>query len=317
MKEKLLNLVKKFFPNLTSIEEKNHKVDSILSWAKENDCHIIETSKLSLPALEGHLKPILFLKGNENLLLEKAISIVGTRRPSPYGIFSAHYFSRELSRFGYVIISGLALGIDTFAHQGTLKNRGKTIAMLGHGLDRIYPSQNYQLAESILKMGGALISEYPPQVPPNKYHFPERNRLISLFSAGTLVIEAPEKSGSLITAQFALDQNREVFVVPGPFNDANFIGSHRLIQEGAKLVRHVSDMLEELPQNGSFVNQSTEKCHSLEMIFRNNHRFLDLSDLESQFVGSRSDFFRELDRGIDEGMIEEVLPQHFLWVGPT
>jgi DNA processing protein len=177
-----------------------------------------------------------------------AIAIVGTRKPSTYGIEAAKLFSRELSRDGFTIVSGLAFGIDKAAHEACLEVGGKTIAVLASGVDKITPSSHEQLANRILENGGALISEFPPGTDARPENFPQRNRIISGLTLGVIVIEAPQKSGALITARYAIEQNREVFVVPGSIFSPNFQGSHALIREGAILVTKPEDVLETLGQ---------------------------------------------------------------------
>jgi DNA processing protein len=191
----------------------------------------------------------LFYLGTPNGLLDKTtISVVGTRKTTPYGIQATEKITRELVESQIAIVSGLALGIDTVAHQTTIQNKGRTIAVLGSGLAKnfIYPRSNWQLAQKIIDSGGVIFSEYPPYAKPEKFYFPQRNRIVSGISLGTLVTESPFKSGSLITAKIALDQNREVFAVPGNIFSNNSQGSHRLLQEGAKLVSSGKDILETL-----------------------------------------------------------------------
>lgn len=173
-----------------------------------------------------------------------SLAIVGTRKATDEGKEWAKKFAGELSRAGFTVVSGLALGIDAAAHEGCLANDGDTIAVLGNGLDRFYPKQNEYLAERILDCRGALVSEYPPGTPPFPSHFLERNRIVSGLSQGILVIEAPRESGSLVTAHFGAEQGRQVFVLPGPARHPNFIGSHALIREGAELVTTPSEILE-------------------------------------------------------------------------
>jgi len=190
--------------------------------------------------------PFLFyLKGELKKEDVDALAIVGTRRATTYGKLIARKLARDLARRGITIVSGLARGIDTTAHQGALEVGGRTIAVLGSGLDVIYPRENKKLAEEIARRG-AVISEYPLGTQPDAPHFPQRNRIISGLSKGVLVIEAPSKSGALITADFALEQGREVFTVPGNITSPNSQGTNRLIKEGAKLVESVEDILEEL-----------------------------------------------------------------------
>ena len=176
-----------------------------------------------------------------------ALGIVGTRRPTRYGIEMTEKIASEIAAYGGVVISGLASGIDTAAHRATLDNKGKTIAVLGSGIDRpsLFPKENIRLADKIIASGGTILSEYPPGARARKEYFPQRNRIISGLSQGVLVVEAREKSGALITARFALDQNREVFAIPGSILSPTSQGPHRLIQEGAKLVTSAKDILEE------------------------------------------------------------------------
>ena len=175
-----------------------------------------------------------------------SISIVGTRKATDQGKELAREFARVLSKNGIKIVSGLALGIDAESHKGTLEVNGTTLAVLGNGLDDFYPKSNERLAKEILTKGGAIISEYPLNSETFPSHFLERNRIISGLSIGTVVIEAPDRSGSLATANFAVEQNREVFVVPGFPNHPNFKGSNKLIRAGAELVTSPEDILESL-----------------------------------------------------------------------
>ena len=189
----------------------------------------------------------IFVLGNERALKEQMnIAIVGTRKASARGKEIARKFAKSLSELNLTVVSGLAMGIDTAAHEGTVEARGKTIAVLGNGLDTIYPAQNENLARKILELEGAIISEYPEGTPSYPNQFLERNRIISGLCAATIVIEAPDRSGSLATARFAAEQGREVFVVPGPINDVNYVGSHKLIRDGAKLVSSIEDVIEDL-----------------------------------------------------------------------
>ncbi|WP_163653557.1 DNA-processing protein DprA [Listeria sp. PSOL-1] len=189
--------------------------------------------------------PLLFFKGDIKLAHRRAMSVVGARDMSDYGRLATNYFVRELVSANYTIVSGLAIGIDAQAHQAALFNEGKTIAVLGSGLENIYPACNQNLSQKISEVG-LLLSEYLPNQKARRWHFPDRNRIISGLALGTLVIEACERSGSLITAMNALEQNREVFAVPGnifsPFSD----GTHELIQQGAKLIFRKEHIMEEL-----------------------------------------------------------------------
>lgn len=185
------------------------------------------------------------------------LGVVGTRRATIYGKSVTEKITKELIKYKIGIVSGLALGIDTFAHHTTADFGGETIAVLGSGIDNIFPSINKKLAEKIINNNGAIISEYPINTPPLKHHFPARNRIISGLSQGVLVVEAPEKSGALITARFALDQNRDVFAIPGPIFSQNSKGTNELIKAGAKLVTQAEDILTEL--NIDFESENNEK----------------------------------------------------------
>lgn len=172
------------------------------------------------------------------------IAIVGTRKATSDGKNAAKRFAKALAENGFTIVSGLALGIDAAAHEGCLEANGKTIAVLGCGIGRFYPSTNEHLANKIIKNGGAVISEYPPGTPPLPYRFLERNRIVSGICRGILVVEAPEKSGSLVTARLAMEQNRDVFVMPGSVSHPNYRGSNQLIRSGAELVTKPEEILQ-------------------------------------------------------------------------
>jgi DNA processing protein len=190
---------------------------------------------------------LLYIKGNRSLILQNCIAIVGSRNASYYGKKVAFKLAEQLARTGYTVVSGLARGIDSYAHKGALAVGGSTIAVMGNGLDVIYPRENYNLMKEIAD-SGLLISEYPPGTSPLRGNFPARNRLISGLSAGVVVVEASERSGALITADFALEQNREVFAVPGNINSITSAGTNSLIKQGAKIVNRVEDILEEFPE---------------------------------------------------------------------
>lgn len=189
---------------------------------------------------------LLFTKGNMGESFDLSLAVVGARKYSSYGRRVVQDIVRTLSQTGIVILSGLALGIDSIAHKTTLETGGRTIGVLANGLDQIYPSSNKALAEDILAKGGALISEYPPGVPPYKYNFPLRNRIIAGMSLGTLIIEAAQKSGTLLTAKAALDYNRELFAIPGNIYSPTSEGANNLIKYGAKLINCAEDILKEL-----------------------------------------------------------------------
>ncbi len=186
----------------------------------------------------------LYIKG-KLVKEEQAIAVVGSRRATPYGLETAERLAAGLSGYGLTIVSGMARGIDSKAHKGALQAGGRTIAVLGCGLDIVYPSENKELMKNICT-NGAVISEYLPGIPPIAFNFPARNRIISGMSLGVAVIEANEKSGSLITANFALEQGREVFAIPGNINSSNSTGTNKLIRDGAKIILDLADILDEL-----------------------------------------------------------------------
>ena len=190
--------------------------------------------------------PVLYVKGK---LLEDddlSISLVGTRKFTDYGRAMAEKIAKELVRFGFTVVSGMARGIDTFSHRAALAGKGRTVAVLGSGFSNVYPKSNVGLMRRI-KKSGAVISEYSCKQRPTKWSFPQRNRIISGLSRGTVVVEAPKKSGSLITARCALDQGREVFAIPGDARRKSSKGTHELIKDGAKLVEGAEDVVEEFP----------------------------------------------------------------------
>ncbi len=187
----------------------------------------------------------LFYKGQRRLLTKPMFAIVGTRIPTSYGRMVSERFTAELAQAGFTIISGFARGVDTLAHQTALKEGAGTVAVLGNGLDQIYPPENRKLFDRMVQEG-LFVTEYPLGTKPDAGNFPKRNRIISGMSSGVLITEAGSKSGALLTAMYANDQNRDVFAVPGPVQSAKSTGTNRLIQSGAKLVQTVDDILEEL-----------------------------------------------------------------------
>lgn len=189
----------------------------------------------------------IYILGNKEILNNESIAIVGSRNATEYGKKVALKLAKDLSEKGIVIVSGLAKGIDSYSHLGTLySNTGKTIAVLGSGIIEMYPKENIILAKEIIKRGGCIISEYSPYTKPNKMNFPKRNRIISGLSKGVIIVEATEKSGALITADFALEQGRDVFAIPGDIFNKNYVGTNKLIQDGAKLITNYEDILNEI-----------------------------------------------------------------------
>lgn len=219
-------------------------------WARQPQHHLLPFDDPRYPPLLREISDppaLLFVWGDVDVLSRPQLAIVGSRKPTIDGRDNARRFAAGISAAGYVVTSGLALGIDAEAHRGTLENKGLTIAVLGTGLDNVYPSTNKKLAAQITEQGGAVISEFPLQMRSYQSNFPQRNRIISGLAHGVLVVEAAEQSGSLITARFAGEQGREVFAVPGTIHNLYARGCHRLIRQGAKLVESVDHIFEELP----------------------------------------------------------------------
>lgn len=289
----IFNLSEKDLANINGIGEKTIKnilnqniknsIEKHIKYMKANNIDIISINDESYPQILKQIydPPIsLYCKGDESILNQENIGIVGCRNTSEYGKSCAKYFAYNLAKQKVNIVSGLAKGVDSFAHIGAvcaqidsypqakhslkvnnyvqsgkklpvenvgsvdkIKNCGKAIAVVGNGLDMVYPKENEYLAKQIVEKGGIILSEYPLGTKPEKMNFPARNRIISGISKGLLVIEAKEKSGTLITVDFALEQGRDVFVVPGNINSENSVGTNRLIKQGAKLVTNYHEIL--------------------------------------------------------------------------
>jgi len=220
-----------------------------IALAEKQQCRIITCADPEYPPLLHHIPdppPYIYVKGClENT--DKSLAVVGSRNASSYGISMAKRLSRELAFLGLCIVSGMARGIDTAAHMGAISAKGRTFAVLGSGLGVIYPPENRRLHDEIIE-NGAVISEFSIMEEPNAYNFPARNRIISGMTLGTLVVEAAQRSGSLITARLAGEQGREVFAVPGSINSAKSTGAHNLLKQGAKLVACAEDVIEEFYQ---------------------------------------------------------------------
>jgi len=246
--------------------------------------------------------PYLYLAGSLPLTM-KNIAMVGSRNATTYGIATTRKLSTDLVAKGAVIISGMALGIDTAAHEGALMGNGKTVAVLGSGLSRIYPAQNRGLCERIVENGGVL-SEFPLAAGPEAHHFPRRNRIISGMSLGTVVVEATRRSGSLITARLAAEQNRDVFAVPGSIQSFKSTGTHTLIKQGAKLVENARDIIEEFPR---FFNPSPKSSPQKESP-------PELADDEKKIFGTLNAYPAHIDElvrqtNIEAGRLSSLLMQ--------
>lgn len=199
--------------------------------------------------------PKLYVTGNPEILNNKCIAIVGTRDSTEYGKYYAKEFAKEISRLGITVVSGLAIGIDSVCHQSSMSELGKTIAVIGSGLNNIYPEENIELAKQIIENGGAIISEYPPDVEADVSKFPIRNRIIAGLSKGVLVIEAKFRSGSSNTATHAFMQDKKVFCIPGRLGEKTGVGTNNLIKKGAYLVTNVNEILKELQEDLYITNK--------------------------------------------------------------
>ncbi len=234
--------------------------EQIGEWLTAPNHHIIDSASDDFPELLRQIPgppTLLYVLGNIDALHLPALAVVGSRNPTTGGVRNAYDFSRHLAQSGFCIVSGLAQGIDTAAHQGALDAGAKTVAFLGHGIDRVYPAENRELAHRIAEEG-ALCSEYPLGSPPRGAHFPQRNRLISGLSLGTLVVEAATRSGSLISARLAAEQGREIFAIPGSIHNPLSRGCHQLIRQGAKLVDCADDIVSELASLVEHLMQNAE-----------------------------------------------------------
>jgi len=223
-------------------------IEKDLQWLEQPDHHLITRADSDYPARLSEIPDppaFLFARGNPKILIQPQIAIVGSRNPTPMGEETAFSFANELARMGFVITSGLATGIDGAAHRGAIAGGGQTIAVVGTGLDRIYPARHRELGLDIVK-NGVCVSEFSLGAPPLAAHFPMRNRIISGLSLGILVVEATTRSGSLITARLAAEQGREVFAIPGSIHNPLSRGCHILLRQGAKLVESAQDILDEI-----------------------------------------------------------------------
>lgn len=232
-------------------------VEQDLAFLNKPNGHIIRYNEVSYPILLKQIAnppPLLFVEGDADILSHAQLAMVGSRNPTPMGSEMAFQFARYLVSKRLVITSGLAIGVDGASHRGALAGNGRTIGVIGSGLDKIYPASHLNLAKQIIENGGAMVSEFPMGTLPRKEFFPRRNRLISGLSMGVLVVEAALNSGSLITAKCALDQGREVFAIPGSPHNPLAKGCHQLIKEGAKLVEEAEDILQELLPLSKYVN---------------------------------------------------------------
>ncbi len=266
---------------------KENNLEKELDLVVKHNVEVMTIRENRYPVLlkEIHSPPVvLYSKGKMLEDKEYAVAIVGSRKASDYGMVTAERLGYELASRGVVVVSGLAKGIDSAAHRGALKAHGRTIAVLGNGLKTIYPPENKGLADEIVENAGCVISEFPMATPPIGRNFPRRNRIISGLSLGLIVVEAAKDSGALITADFAIEQNREVFAVPGKIDSSSSFGSNRLIKQGAKLIQDAEDVVEEL--NLKLKTFKSQEVKGPE---------INLSGEEALIYGNLSDEPRHLD----------------------
>ncbi len=262
--------------------------EEILDWCGREGCRLLLRGSHGYPVILDEIYDhplVLYMRGDPAALEPAAVAIVGTRKPTPYGLQMAEGLAGDLGSRSVTVISGLARGIDAAAHRGCLESGGRTIAVLGCGIDVIYPREHRRLTDRILERG-LILSEFPPGTSPAPQNFPVRNRIISGLSLGTLIVEASEYSGSLITARLALEQNREVFAIPGNLTSPRSFGPNYLIKQGAKLVQSWRDIVEEFPpetRQSILANEhrQVDTPPSLELLTEEEKRILDLLNTDT------------------------------------
>ena len=278
-------------------------IESEMEWLQDDDHHIVTVADPGYPELLRRIDEpplLLYIDGNPDVLPLPSLAIVGSRNPTHGGTRNAHDFAQHLGGAGFCIVSGLAQGIDAAAHHGALDGGGATIAVLGHGIDRIYPAVNQQLAHAIAAHG-ALVSEFPLGVHPERQNFPQRNRLISGISLGTIVVEAARRSGSLITARLAGEQGREVFALPGSIHNPLARGCHQLIRQGAKLVETADDIVSELaPLTGHVLQTTVESTTKRTSSMSNDDEYQVLANFLSHDPIHVDELVRQSGLTIDE-----------------
>lgn len=289
----------------------------VLTWSRDDYPDLLR----EIPAAP----PLLFVRGSYEPIDRWAVAVVGTRRLTAYGRQVTRDLVTGLVGNGITIVSGLARGIDAVAHRSAIESGGRTIAVMASGIDKVYPPEHRDLARDIVNGHGALVTDYPFGAEPESNHFPARNRLISGLSLGVVVIEAGEKSGALITARFALEQNREVFAVPGNIHSPVSIGTNRLIQQGGKLVMRVEDVLEEL--NLKMVTEQAavqavlpETAEEAELISQLSSHPLHIDELR-RLTGMPSSLISSTLTMMElKGMVQQVGGMHYVRLrepGPT
>ncbi len=266
-------------------QQSKQKAEETLEWLEKNNTQLLtlHDNQYPIQLAQGiSPPPLLFARGNIQLLEKPSLAIVGSRHATHLAKQTTYNWAQELSAKGLTIISGLAEGIDTAAHEGALTQEGKTIAVVGTGIDRVYPASNYPLAH-LISTDGLLLSEFPLNTRPIASNFPRRNRIIAALSQATIVIEAAIKSGSLITARLANDMGKEVFAMPGSIHQPQSKGCHYLIKQGAKLLESTQDLFDEMPYLTSYTTTSTSPAYSKNITpDSKNESPLNKDDLKNQ-----------------------------------
>lgn len=234
----------------------------------------------------------LYVLGDEKILKEKSIAIIGSRNCTPYGEVEAFKFSEQLTKKGLVITSGMAIGIDSYAHKGCISQNGKTIAVLGCGFNHLYPKENTELFKKIIDTGGAVVSEYAPYIEPSSEKFRHRNRIVSGLSIATLIIEAEQRSGTTITARYTIDQGKPVFCIPNSLENNKGIGTNEMLKKGALLATNVDDIITKIEENDN--NISKEDNIKIKKQYR------EIYDIFEEKAISINEIYKKLKLNINE-----------------
>ncbi len=285
-------------------------VSGSLSWQNLTDQRIVTFESSDYPYLLKQIAappPLLFCHGDHSLLNQPACAIVGSRNATSYGLRQAKWFAAELAERGFTIVSGLAKGIDTVAHQGALSSCDRTIGVIGAGINVVYPKCNKQLHTDLTNRG-LVVSEFLPGMPPKAMNFPQRNRIISGISLGAIVIEASLRSGSLITARMAMEQNRSVFAVPGPIDSELSAGCHRLLRDGASFAQTPDDVCDELIKGWHFEKQTVHSCENAyvkakDTVTKGSQH--SLSQIETELLKNISETSLLLDTVVESSQFKE------------
>lgn len=306
--------------NRLQSEEVNQFIEQELKRAEQENIQIIEYHDPAYPPQlknQKDMPPSLYAKGNIEILSLPGVAIVGSRKATSYGLKQSYCLARDIAKTQHTVISGLAYGIDTKAHEGCLDQGGATIAVIGNGIDQVYPPSNATLQNRIIEKG-CVVSEFPLQFPPLKHHFPVRNRIISGLAESVVVVEASEKSGALITVDYALDQGKEVFAVPGNIDSPCSIGTNRLIKNGAGLLDSVAVLFpneESLFQGNNKISNHNETLNSVEkeILSSLQEETADLDALIEKIKMPVAKILQALSVLEMSGYIRKIQHQYMIW----